>query len=135
VYRFVGIEPANNSALFAILQTSLANLEAYRASVTPDALNQTLQAIDDAVAALPNAASTRPDAALLAREFTFVARTLRHACYRGLLVLGAGEKGHVALGGELREIINEHRKVWRARNRPGGLAESVARFEKARKDY
>jgi hypothetical protein len=136
IYRFAGFEPGNSSALHNFLQTPLEQIaERYGERTSPGALTQTLQAIEDAMIALPQAASTRPDAALLLRELNYAARTLRHACQRGLLALGAPEKGHVTLNADLREIISEHRKVWRARNRPGGLADSVARFEKARKDY
>jgi hypothetical protein len=135
VYKKVGIEPSNNSALFNILQTPLAKLTGYRDTVAPEALHQTLQAIEAAVADLPKAASRRPDAALLGRELAYAAHALRHACARLLLAYGSPVKDAGALDADLREIVTEHRKVWRARNRPGGLADSVARYEKARKDY
>jgi len=136
VYRSAGFEPGNSSALFQMLQMPLDKIvETYGDRTNPEALRHTLQAIDDAVAGLPDAASTRKDAALLVREFNFAARVLRHACYRGLLAFDEPEVDVTALQSDLREIINEHRKVWRARNRPGGLPDSVARFEKARKDY
>jgi hypothetical protein len=40
-----------------------------------------------------------------------------------------------ALNRDLQELISEFQQVWLARNRPGGLPDSVARFEKARLDY
>ncbi|MFZ6029330.1 MAG: glycoside hydrolase family 20 zincin-like fold domain-containing protein [Chloroflexota bacterium] len=136
VYRFAGFEPENNSALHSFLQTPLRKIaELYGEKTDADTLRQALQAIHDAVARLPRAASTRQDASLLAREFDYAARTLRHACLRALLALGTPDKDATTLQFDLREIISEHRKVWRARNRPGGLVDSVARFEAARKDY
>jgi hypothetical protein len=35
----------------------------------------------------------------------------------------------------MEEIIRDYRDVWLARNRPGGLAESVGRLEAAMADY
>jgi hexosaminidase len=34
------------------------------------------------------------------------------------------------LTGELEEIVGEYRRLWLARNRPGGLADSAGRMER-----
>ena len=36
---------------------------------------------------------------------------------------------------DLVAIMRDHRRLWHARNRPGGFRESVARMEEARKAY
>jgi hypothetical protein len=36
---------------------------------------------------------------------------------------------------DMHGFIAEYRRLWLARNRPGGLADSVARFEHARAEY
>jgi hypothetical protein len=35
----------------------------------------------------------------------------------------------------MQEIIEEYRRLWLARNRPGGLVDSHARFVAARHEY
>jgi hypothetical protein len=135
VYRAVGIEPGNASTLFGILQMPLEQVRGYKDTLTPEAFHRALEAIDAATAPLSQSACTRPDAALIQREFNFAAHALRHACYRALYATGAEAKDAPALDADLAEIISEHQKVWKARNRPGGLVDSVARFKKARKDY
>jgi len=36
---------------------------------------------------------------------------------------------------ELRELMIEYQEIWLARNRIGGLIDSLARLDKARHDY
>jgi hypothetical protein len=36
---------------------------------------------------------------------------------------------------DMGEFITEYQQAWLARNRPGGLVDSVARLEKLREDY
>ena len=64
----------------------------------------------------------------------WAADMLAHACQRALWALG--ERGNVAtLRETARHLLAEHEEIWRARNRPGGLADSQARLEKAAQDY
>lgn len=135
VYRLVGVEPPNSSALFWMLQWPLSQVENYRDTVSPETLRETLVAIDRAVSPLNEAHSTRSDAGLLQREFDLAARMLRHACRRGLWALGAPDRSARDLEIDLGDIIAEYESVWLARNRPGGLTDSVARLIAARADY
>ena len=80
----------------------------------------------------------RPDAALVTQEFELAARMLRHACRRAELMAageGATPEQRRLLDGDLREIIREYERLWLARNRHGGLRDSVARLEAARALY
>ena len=54
---------------------------------------------------------------------------------RGMLALGIGDQSPADLDLDLREIMIEYQNLWLARNRPGGLVDSLARFEKTRQDY
>jgi hypothetical protein len=107
--------------------------------VTVALLKQTLKAIDHAMRGLGKTKSHRPDAELIIREFEHTARQLRHACRRALLSLEQRPAKAAALRRELatdlREIAREYKRLWLARNRPGGLADSVARFDLARREY
>lgn len=78
---------------------------------------------------LRRARMERPDAELIQAEFAQAARMATHACDRAL------PTNNDALAADLREIIAEHRRLWLARNRPGGLADSAARLEARLKDY
>ncbi len=135
VYKASGPVPSNGSALFWMLQWPL---EAIRGNgVTPAALDCWREAIEVAMAPLGQARIGGTDAGLIMREYEQTARLLRHACRRGLLALGqAGETAlRRELDADMGEIIDEHRALWLARNRPGGLADSVARLEQARAEY
>ena len=98
-----------------------------------------LRAIDEAIAPLSTVHMDRPDAALITSEFLNTARLLRHACRRGLLAVGSDS---YEAGAQRREldidmfgIIQEYSRLWLARNRPGGLADSIRRLESARLSY
>lgn len=135
VYRMVGIVPENASALFIALQTPLPKIKDYQGKITVESIHQTLDAIDSAMTALTLARSTSPDAELITREFRFSAHALTHACYRILLAFGAKGKSQAELADDMEKIITEHEDIWLARNRPGGLVDSSARFKRAKADY
>jgi hypothetical protein len=47
-----------------------------------------------------------------------------------------GSRGVVeSLRRDMEEIVEEYRAVWLARNRPGGLEDSVRRMERILEDY
>ncbi len=134
IYRAAGVEPPNSSALFWALQMPAA--EAHSSPLLAQAdFEAALEATEQAAALLPALRLARPDAALLARELAQTARLLRHACMRGLYMHAPDAGAARALAADMREIIEEYRAVWLARNRPGGLGDSVARLERAMRDY
>ncbi len=142
VYREVGIEPSNASALFGILQSPLERLRGY-SEVTPERLQRTLTTVDEAMQSLVSARPHGSDANLVRREFELVAWMLRHACQRGMLALqdqqpsalGRTSQQRQNLAEDLLALMGEYQLVWLARNRPGGLIDSLARFEITRRDY
>lgn len=75
----------------------------------------------------------RPDSSLINDEFELTMRMMSHACRRALLALG--EDNGKGLREDLAEIIPEYCRIWLARNRVGGLKDSVSRLEKLRQDY
>ena len=94
--------------------------------------------IDGVMSRLPAARMSRRDARLIGREFENTARLMRHACDRGTL-LARGDRAtpadRAALADDMKSIIEEHRSLWLARNRPGGLRESAGRMEARVKEY
>jgi hypothetical protein len=135
VYRADDSVPRNGSALFWILQSPLG--DARFSGLTAEALEHWRDATDKAIAPLAQAQMGVADAALIVREYNNTARLLRHATHRGLLGLqrGADDRLRGELDTDMGEIIAEYKAVWLARNRPGGLDESVGRLEQARAAY
>jgi hypothetical protein len=136
IYRKVGLEVPNSSALFWILQRPLGE-RSERFKVEPAALETTITEIERVIGQLAVARMRAPDAALIAQEYTLAARMLRHACLRGLLAVETHDttERRRELDADLRDIVHHYRRLWLARNRPGGLQDSVAHFERARADY
>jgi len=132
VYRALGGPVQSPSLLFWVLQ-GLATGPRLSAEPPPD-YAAARAAIDAALAPLAGARPQRPDAALILAEFETTAGLLRHACDRGqaLLAAAAGGVAPAAPAGEMRDLIREYERIWLARNRPGGLADSVRRFAAAR---
>jgi hypothetical protein len=159
VYQEAGLIPLNASALFRLLQLSpdeLDNLDEFgnlrgrsqdSRGLSQEQLQHTNDQIDQIMARLADADMQRPDADLIRREFNWAADMLRHACQRGVWMLGQKTAGGrqatvggqwsvaVSLTQEADRLIAEYRDIWLARNRPGGFRESVARMEKMKQDY
>ncbi len=60
---------------------------------------------------------------------------LKHGARRVLLQTGDPSVSKAALLNELNGIINEQQALWVARNRVGGLSDSLADLEAARELY
>jgi hypothetical protein len=134
VYQVVGMVPHNSSALFRALLWPLDEVRSTFVELPPANLDRTLEAIDRAMSGLGQAQMARPDAALIIQEYENTARLMRHGCRRISLAQG-GPVDRQELDQDLGQIIEEYKRLWLARSRPGGLADSVARLEQARKDY
>lgn len=135
VYQVLGIQAINSSVLFNILQTPISALRQYEAGLSLNAFDQLDQAIKEASSSLNRAAPNTPDAELLKREFRLTVRMLEHASMRGKFVISPTDSLRGKLLEDIHEIVTEYQSIWLARNRPGGLKDSLARFEIARKDY
>jgi hypothetical protein len=137
VYRTVGVVLHNSSLLFWSLQLSIDEARS-RGWEKPD-FEAALAAIERAIEPLGKARMRRADAALIVAEYENTARLMRHACLRGQFIVGqegmAGVPTRSALNDDLRDVMREYERIWLARNRPGGLADSVGRLQKARADY
>ena len=144
-YQVGDIGFPNSSIQFQVLQVPLEQLLDYIKTHELSAalsvqMQESLVYIDATIARLPEAQIQRPDAELLQREFTWAADMLRHACHRGIWIVGcAGEQEDVELRQRLAQdverLLSEHDAIWHTRNRPGGFTESQARLEKVRQSY
>jgi hypothetical protein len=93
-------------------------------------------------AALSTAGSRRPDAALVVDELqnaialtTIACRDGRLRCESDGTVAGIPEAARHELAEAVRPVTEEHERLWLARNRPGGLPDSLAWLHHLRDCY
>ncbi len=131
----------NGSALFYLLLFAGEDLAAARfAGVTAESLEESVEILDRADGLLASARTGR-SAGLSARELAWVSSLLRFACRLGRARLERGRDQPLAalprrarkdLRRELEPRIDEHRALWLARSRPGGLEDSTRRLTRVR---
>jgi hypothetical protein len=107
------------------------------AGLTSEGLERADAHVATTIARIDGARMASDDAALVADELRLAAGLQRHATRLGrarLAVAGhrleqvpAAERR--ALADDLGRLIGDYRRIWLARNRPGGLSDSVGRLE------
>ena len=103
--------------------------------ITPAEFDDAESRLNEIVERLDAARMTRADAVLVADEIRNAAAMLRFACHQGRRRLGVATMADDALLAWLDDIIAEHRRLWLARNRVGGLADSCRQLEARRAEY
>lgn len=91
--------------------------------------------VSDVLARLGAARMDRPDAALIVDEIRNAGAMLTQACRHGRWRQRIEPLPSDELAQSLRAILQEHRRLWLARNRPGGLADSCGRLEPRLREY
>jgi hypothetical protein len=134
VYQAIGKLVGNASLQFRILSAPAKDKSVLQGA-TRENLDAAIEATNAAMAPLDRAAMDRPDAALIADEFRNAAAMLRHACHRGAWLLNPSTEDSIALAEELRIILGQHRRLWLARNREGGLQDSARKIEDRLAEY
>ncbi|MCX6996124.1 MAG: family 20 glycosylhydrolase [Kiritimatiellaeota bacterium] len=127
VHRATGVEPANASVLFHLLHDK--DLGPWLEKMPAGALEQTARRLDEILAPLDRARLRCSDADLIHDEFASAARMVRHGLRRA-----AGRPAR-ELAGELPDILAEFRRLWLARNRPGGLDDSGRVLEERLREH
>ncbi|MEO8613305.1 MAG: family 20 glycosylhydrolase [Chloroflexota bacterium] len=141
VYLQFGDPHINGGTLVYALQLSREDLEKRMAAQGGDRhaiieqLHNVAAHINTILAPINQADMRRPDAALIRGEFSQVAALLRHSIDRICLLLGDEERAPDELGAELQGLVDQQRTNWLARNRPGGLDDSINRFNKRLDEY
>jgi hypothetical protein len=115
--------------------TDPASYGSDEAPIASETLRTVLGQIDEIMQPMISANMRRTDAILIQDEYQLIADMLRHACHRGLLILGEPIQSAEPLGADLEDIIVRYRQNWSARNRPGGLADSVRHFDTLANEY
>jgi hypothetical protein len=97
----------------------------------PAAVRATADRLGEALVRIEHAEPEAADGATCARELAQAIRLARHGAWRLLREAGARGPGPAELRADLLDAIEEQRACWRLRSREGGLADSVARLERA----
>ena len=135
-YKVCGAVPGNSTIFYTVLLRQLK--DRLGPDLTAEGLEETIAYIDSVMENLPKADMAAEDGALMADEFRMTAALMRFACRLGIARLDAGDVGTLELpvktrhrlAEELEPLLPEFRQLWLARNRGGGLRESVGRFER-----
>jgi hexosaminidase len=136
-YTMVAPRPPNMSALaFPFLLPQWPAGRGATDGLTTADLQAAQARLDDTVAALGRARPGRADGTLVIDEIVATAALLGLSCHDGVLRLrGDGTLASIpaadreSLATELGARIEEYRRLWLERCRPGGLADSTAWFE------
>jgi hypothetical protein len=124
VHERVGAPVHNAAVLFRLL--SPRPDERLLAGITAEALAGAEAELRDLRAELSLAPCARPDAGLIREELDFAARGLLLGCARARALLD--RRAPPGFDAELAAWMDTHRRLWLARHRPGGLADSLARM-------
>jgi hypothetical protein len=131
VYQAVRQPMGNSSRLFWVLVGTPERKKLYE-MITREEYDDAEARVRVALAGLDAVQMERADAQLIKDEIINSARMLVHVCCRGRWLLDPSSECVEDLAHHVRAILHEHRRLWLARNRPGGLADSVGRLETAR---
>jgi hypothetical protein len=135
-HKKAGPAPHNSTVLFHLL-TQAPDLPVPE-GVTVESLKQAGEHINSVIGPLERVRMDRDDAQITRDEFANAARMMLHACNRGTAMLegtlDSAEKRE-ELATEMRTILGEHRRLWTARNRVGGLQDSERVLEERLKEY
>jgi hypothetical protein len=123
VYRNCGKTNANGSALFRLMVPNPADSQPEK-GMTEEGFKSAEAAIDAAHSLLLEAPRGDAEHLLIAGEFENAVRMLRLCIQIGREKLGLPQNWNI----DRQALVEEHRRLWLARNRPGGLVDSVRRL-------
>ncbi len=134
-YQRWGLRLPNSSPLFWLLQESSKVLHRY-AIVDLRPIHDSLSRLKSHLKLLNQHRIQRKDALLLKNELELTIKLMAHACRRALLIYGAADKPDIQQPlHEVGSLMAEFQSVWLARNRPGGLIDSLTGFDLLLNEY
>jgi hypothetical protein len=138
-----GLYIPNDSPLFNIMQFHKLEDPSIIRRMEPSGIRKARRQIEKAMSRLEKTRMKGEDTELIKHEFRNAAALLRHACNRADVVRKLDDgTPRKALRKDLRKlkldmesVMSEHRRLWRSRNRPGGLRESLAFMKRLIAEY
>jgi hypothetical protein len=122
----------NRTILFSFMQEPLAEMPSAK-KVTLARLKSMLNRIAVLQHRGKLVTAHSPQTCLSRDELLLTLAVLGHACLRAQFAKGTGDRR--TLERDIRRIMTAHRKLWLKRNRPGGLAQSLAHYQRLQKEY
>ena len=144
VYLETGVLTGNSNVFGQLLANPNLSMEAVPWNALEVAgLERAIGSLDELEVRLEEADSALPDAEVVVGEFRNGIALARHASHLCAARLAAGRvevpqlpaEARAELAAELEPILTEFRRLWLLRNRPGGLEDSVGRFERLLASY
>jgi len=135
-HELAGPAPHNSTVLFHLL--TQAPDDPPPEGVTVESLREAGERISSVIEPLEGARMDREDAGITRDEFANAARMMLHTCERGTAMLDGtidSTEKRDELASQMRTILGEHRRLWSARNRVGGLQDSESVFEQRLQEY
>ncbi|MFQ5423773.1 MAG: family 20 glycosylhydrolase [Phycisphaerae bacterium] len=139
VHEASGVSLNNRTILFACMQAPLTDVSSVEGLALSRAVPM-LRRIDEIEARVPAARFHGDDGPLVRSELLATLSVLRHASRRAAAVV-TRRQGRRArddwrwLAGDMSRIIQRHRGLWLARNRRGGLADSLTHYRRNLREY
>ncbi len=127
VYQACGKLKANGSTLFRVMVPPPSDREP-EMELSAEGLDRSEAAIESACSLLDQFSAGDAEQSLIADEFRNGAEMLRYAIAIARWKLKFANESLASLEERARRIGEEHRRLWLARNRPGGLEDSVKRL-------
>lgn len=128
-------ELPNSSILFHMV--SRPDLATLSREIDEPMLREAEDYVEQTAAPLHTSRMAVPDASLIDAEFANAVRMQLHGIRRVKARIAHREDAETGktLAREMRVIMGEHRRLWSARNRPGGLHDSTRVMEKRLEEY
>jgi hypothetical protein len=136
VHEASGIRLMNKTVLFRVMnaplddRTACADLMADQVDAMADRLRRTRKTAS-------RAHFNTVDGPTVRDEMDATLAILDHACRRtrAMNSTGSAQRTWHSLAADMHEIMCRHRALWRARNRPGGLSESLTYYRRNLEEY
>jgi hypothetical protein len=135
-YAETGARSFNASPLFRLLVLCDRHAPKDTEHISRESLAGNRSFVERVTSALASHQSQLPDAEWIQKEFKWIADVLCFACDFATARMGTEDEAisdipeaqRKALSVRLRSLMEQHRKQWLLRNRPGGLQDSLQQF-------
>jgi len=129
LYQAWGLNLPNSSPLFWLLQLPIEQIMPFLPE-NPTQIEASLDFLEETKLKLAPLGIQRPDADLILDELSLTIKLLQHACKRARVIFDNENKNDKSyMLHEIVDIKAEFASLWLRRNRPGGLADSLSRFD------
>ncbi len=129
----------NGSAMVRALHVPMEKLKSYQwlrkqevLHFAPEQLHTAIARMDELLADLDKA---KPADHLVLDEYRMAMRLWQHGCKRLAIAEGDTTYSSPEMAAELRQLREDYQVCWLARNRPGGLSDSLTRLDRLFADY